>query len=292
LGSAAAKKLLKNHVRLIYDCHELTPGLYQEWYGTVIAGVVERLENAALSSADAIISVNEAVHTHLTHDRTVRSILVYNCPAKAEIPDLPPIDAKKKLALQGFFVVLFAGWVRQDYDFASILKAAGELKSRGVDDVRFVFIGPAETMKSLTTTAVKENVETFFYFRGWVPNDELMLYYLASDLCYAVTSKLGPSTQILTPIKMFESMACGVPVIVRAGTLAAEIVNEWRCGIILAPERNDLASQLIKLKESSRELSALGSGGRRAFLSSFNWDSMEERLLQLYSDLYTNLHKK
>jgi len=292
LGCAASKKLLKNHVRLIYDCHELTPGLYQEWYGTVVAGIVDRLENAALANADAIVSVNEAVHTHLTDKHSVRSILVYNCPARAEIPDLQPIDAKKRLALQGFFVVLFAGWVRQDYDFALILKAARELKKRGVYDVRFVFIGPKETMESLTAAVAEENLEMFFDFRGWVPNHELMLYYLASDLCYAVTSKLGPSTQVLTPIKMFESMACGVPVIVREGTLAAQIVHAWRCGIILAPERNDLFTQLIELKENRGELSALGSGGRRAFRLVFNWDSMAERLLQLYSELQVGIRKE
>jgi len=283
-GSAVAKLFLRNRVRLVYDCHELTPGLYQEWFGSFVAAVVGSVERAAVSHADAIVSVNEAVHSHLKQGNPVRAEIIYNCPAIAEIPKIQPVDAKEKLGLSGRFVVLFSGWVRQDYDFDMILEAARDLERSHLTDIIFVFIGPSETMVPLIDTVTNAGVRSFFDFRGWVPESELFTYYLASDLCYAVTRDLGPSTKILTPIKMFESMACGVPVIVRDGTLAAEIVRHWGCGTVIKTG-SSFADELIRLKQNKEKLRTLGAAGLNAYHQAYSWNLMEARLMQLYAEL-------
>ncbi len=287
LGCSLAKRLLRNHVRLIYDCHELTWGLYFEWCGPLVAGIVNALEVTAVSEADAIISVNEAVNHNLTYRHSIPALILYNCPAKSEIPPFNSHDAKMSLGLNDTFVVLFSGWVRQDYDFESILKAAHYFRKAGLDDVRFVFVGPPEAMDLLKRSVAAENLQSFFDFRGWVPDHELMKFYLASEICYAVSRKLGPSSEALTPIKMFESMACGLPVAVREETLAARIVQFWRCGIVVGPQHGDFLTQLVRLMKDPQELRGLGAAGKEAFTSSFNWDRMAEKMLQLYSELST-----
>jgi glycosyltransferase involved in cell wall biosynthesis len=88
---------------------------------------------------------------------------------------------------------------------------------------------------------------------------------------------------------MFESMACGVPVIVREGTLAADIVRQWNCGITVDPGNNNFLTELMHAKQDPRRLSVLGAAGREAFLGTFNWDSMEVKLLKLYSELTSEL---
>jgi glycosyltransferase involved in cell wall biosynthesis len=235
--------------------------------------------------------VNEAVHHHLKRRNPVRAKIIYSCPAITEIPKIQPIEAKTKLGLDGRFVVLFSGWVRQDYDFDIILEAARELERSHLTDIIFVFIGPSEAMRPLIKAVTDAGVRGFFDFRGWVPDGELLTYYLASDLCYAVTRDLGPSTKVLTPIKMFESMACGVPVIVRDGTLAAEILRCWRCGIVLDPG-SSFAHELIRLKQNKDELRALGAAGLNAFHHLYNWNLMEARLVELYTELENSIIRK
>jgi glycosyltransferase involved in cell wall biosynthesis len=140
-------------------------------------------------------------------------------------------------------------------------------------------------MAPLVNRAIDENLQSLFDFRGWVTNEDLLLYYVASDLCFAVTRDLGPNTKVLTPIKLFESMAYGIPVLVRDGTLAAEIVREWDCGIVVKNGQTRLSAELIRLRENQQILHGLSEAGRKAFMTEYNWDRMQARLLDLYANL-------
>lgn len=285
IGCAAARLLLRERARLIYDCHELTPGAYEEWYGPVVSGVVGRFELAALRWIDAIIAANEAIFRHLTRYNRIRGVVLYTCPAIGEIPEIEPLDAKVKLGLGGLFVVLFSGRARREYDLDMLLNAARGLKRDNLLDIKFVFTGPPETASTLRSRAINEGLQTLFDFRGWVPDEELLVYYKASELCFAVTRDLGMNTRNLTPIKLFESMACGVPVVVRDGTLAADIVRRWSCGLVTDRTSDGFLAELISLKEQVGRFSGLAASGRNAFHQAYNWDLMQARLFGLYTEV-------
>lgn len=285
LGCVIAKKLLKGRVKLVYDSHELTPGVYYEWYGPLVSAIVARLEFAAVRRVDAFIASNDAILSHLQRAASVPASVIHNCPAISDVPKDRPSEAKKKLGLDRLFVVLFTGKVRQDYDFDLILNAALDFKARKLQDFRFVLIGLPEPMKVLADTVASRGLQNLFDFRGWVSHEDWLLYYTASDLCFAVTRDLGPNTKILTPNKLFESMACGVPVIVRDGTLAADLVRRWNFGIVVQSDDVALSKDLVRLSENRETLRSMGDAGRRAFLSEYNWDRMEKRLLEIYWQL-------
>jgi glycosyltransferase involved in cell wall biosynthesis len=284
LGSAIVKLLFKPRVSLVYDCHEFTPGVYREWYGLFVSSIVARLEVIALQCVDSIIAANEAIQQYLRTQSVVRTEVIYSCPALRDIPHVNQLDARKKLRLSGF-ITLFSGRVRQDYDFDMLLDAARDLARNGNVGFRFVFTGPAETGRLLSDQVIDEGLRAMFDFRGWVPEDDLLLYYVASDLCFAVTRDLGPNTRVLTPIKLFESMACALPVVVRSHTLAAEIVQRWGCGILRSANSPSFSSELMRLNNDRRNLADLAAAARKAFDREYNWDNMRKRLLGMYSDL-------
>ena len=288
LGSAATRLFLKDRVRLVYDSHELTPGAYKEWYGSLVSGIVERVEFTALRRVDAIITANEAILSHLCQGSSAPAAVIYSCFSTEEIPKVRPLGAKEKLGLSGSFVTIFAGKVRQDYNVGMILNAAREMKRNGQSRFKFLFVGPPDSAKSLVDLVRKDGLEDFFIFRGLVPDDDLPWHYMASDLCFAVTRPIGPNSDILTPIKLFESMGCGVPVVVREGTLAAKIVRCWHCGIVVPSSEAAFLRELVRLGDDPRLVRALGAAGRKAFLDEYNWERMQARLLQLYSTLYTS----
>jgi len=284
LGCAAVKQLFRPRVCLVYDCHELTPGVYQEWYGSFVSRIAGQLEVTALRWVDATIAANEAISRYLCTKSDVPAEVIYSCPAFGDVPRISQLDARKRLGLFGF-ITLFSGRVRQDYDFDMLLDAARDLAANAETGFRFVFIGPGETMRLLMDQVKGKGLQALFDFRGWVPERDLLLYYLASDLCFAVTRDLGPNTCILTPIKLFESMACALPIVVRSHTLAAEIVQNWCCGIVRSPDSPSFSTELTRLSRDPRSLTYLARAARRAFDREYNWDSMRGRLIRLYSDL-------
>ena len=42
------KLAYSKRVKLVYDCHELTPSVYRDWYGIVVGGLVSALEEIQL----------------------------------------------------------------------------------------------------------------------------------------------------------------------------------------------------------------------------------------------------
>ena len=76
------------------------------------------------------------------------------------------------------------------------------------------------------------------------------------------------------------------PVLVSEGTIAADIVREMRCGIVLPyGDREALKRALESLMLSPDECAAMGARGRSAFETRYNWKSMESLLLDMYADL-------
>jgi glycosyltransferase involved in cell wall biosynthesis len=285
IGSAVARWLFGRRIRLIYDSHELTPGVYEEWYGRLISRIAGLFEFVALRQVDAIVAANDAILRYIRRQCSAPAAAVYNSLSIGEVPKIPSSHAKKKLGLSGYFVTLFTGKVRQDYDIEMILDAAREIKRKGLPHFKFLFTGYPETMKSLIETVVGEDLQGIIDIRGWVSEENLSWHYAASDLCFAVTRSIGTNSDILTPIKLFESMAFGVPVIVRDGTLAADLVRRWGCGIAMDVERTELLTELTRLSENRQRLKTLGEAGRKAFLLEYNWDLMQGRLLRVYREV-------
>jgi len=286
VGSVAARYLFRRQTRLIYDSHESTPGAYAEWYGWFVSAIVTRIELVAMRLVDGIVTANSAILAYLRGASQVPAAIIYNCLARDEIPNVSRSEAKRKLGLENYFVIYFPGKARQDYDLDMIIQTARFLRENNGLSFKFVFTGPQETMLPLVKTIEAEHLERLFDFRGWVTEQELLLHYLASDLCFAVTRNIGLNTRILTPIRLFESMACRVPVVVRDGTLAADIVRQWGCGLVIDGRRTAFSEELMHLSESQKE--SLGEAGHRAFLLEYNWDRMQARLLELYAILGTS----
>lgn len=83
--------------------------------------------------------------------------------------------------------------------------------------------------------------------------------------------------------KMFEYMACGIPVICSNFPLWDEIVAETGCGVTVDPFDVDAAAAALTRYNADPELAAhTGERGRQAILTRLNWDVEFARLLDLY----------
>jgi glycosyltransferase involved in cell wall biosynthesis len=78
----------------------------------------------------------------------------------------------------------------------------------------------------------------------------------------------------LAPLKLFESLACGVPVIVSDQPGMGDLVRKAGCGLIV-PERNPaaLALAMAKIAADPARISALGRTAREEALARCSWDA-------------------
>lgn len=88
------------------------------------------------------------------------------------------------------------------------------------------------------------------------------------------------------PIKLFEFMAAGLPVVASNFTLWKQIVEGSGCGICVDPtDANAVRQSCLYLLDNPAEAEEMGKAGHRAVISQYNWTVEEKKLLKLYSDL-------
>ena len=88
------------------------------------------------------------------------------------------------------------------------------------------------------------------------------------------------------PVKMFEYMAAGLPVIASDFPLWKKIVEDAGCGICVNPQDpkavKDACQGIINNPEKGQ---LMGKNGREAVLERYSWMSEEKKLLELYREL-------
>ena len=86
------------------------------------------------------------------------------------------------------------------------------------------------------------------------------------------------------PVKMFEYMAAGIPVIASNFKLWREIIEGAGCGICVNPRDPRVIGAAIQyLLKHPDEAEKLGKNGRKAVEKHYNWSIEERKLLDLYS---------
>jgi glycosyltransferase involved in cell wall biosynthesis len=86
--------------------------------------------------------------------------------------------------------------------------------------------------------------------------------------------------------KMFEYMACGLPVVCSDFPLWEQIVRDAACGIVVDPlDPSAAVAAIEQLCKDPDEARRLGENGRRAVLSRFSWEAEFTKLDRLYRRL-------
>jgi glycosyltransferase involved in cell wall biosynthesis len=88
------------------------------------------------------------------------------------------------------------------------------------------------------------------------------------------------------PVKMFEYMGAGIPVIASDFPLWRTIVADSNCGLLVNPlNPQEIADAIDFLITHPQEARKMGSNGRRAVLERYNWTFESKKLLAFYKNL-------
>ena len=89
------------------------------------------------------------------------------------------------------------------------------------------------------------------------------------------------------PIKMFEYMSAGIPVIASNFPLWREIVEGNSCGICVDPMNpQEIAAAIERLLQDRTLAEEMGGNGVRAVRDHFNWGAEEQKLLAFYGRIF------
>lgn len=120
------------------------------------------------------------------------------------------------------------------------------------------------------------------HWNGRIPHSEVLNNLNRSRIGLALLHPLEIFKRSL-PVKLFEYMASGIPVIASNFPMWRDIISNAQCGIVVDPLDVDAISSAIRdLLEDPQRAEAMGNAGKQAVLNKYNWEKEELALRRIY----------
>jgi glycosyltransferase involved in cell wall biosynthesis len=161
-----------------------------------------------------------------------------------------PIDKKEAIAWLGldqtYNYICFVGGLAPWHGVEFLVEAA-PLVLKEVPNTIFLIVGDGPMKSKLMEQVNDLELSDHFIFTGRVPHADIPYYICSSELCTAPFIPGRNDKTGLSPLKIYEYLACGKPV-VASNLPGMEIVTESRGGVIVEPRNaEDLGQAIVRM---------------------------------------------
>jgi glycosyltransferase involved in cell wall biosynthesis len=150
--------------------------------------------------------------------------------------------------------------------------------SKYMNDFQFVVIGDGYALKELQSQVVKRHHESYVWWLGWIEHSS-MLQYIKLARIGIIPNYVSRHTNTTIPNKIFDYMACGIPVVASNAIPMKRIIESENCGeVFKSGDSLSLSNAILKVRDSTIDY---GSNGRAAIVNKYNWDFDKKRLFDV-----------
>jgi glycosyltransferase involved in cell wall biosynthesis len=184
-------------------------------------------------------------------------------------PDVPQASLP-----QGRIIVVFVGAFRTWHGVLHLVRAMEQLRARGRRDFQAVLIGDGPERPGVEARVKAAGLDNVTLL-GARPHDEIPGYLAAAHIGVAPFDIDAHAPLSLTfywsPLKVFEYMAAGLPVVAPDIQRLRTVIEPPACGLLYDGARPDgLADALESLADPTRR-ATMGAAARRRAVDRFSW---------------------
>jgi glycosyltransferase involved in cell wall biosynthesis len=271
--------------KVIYDIHEDVPRTisYKPYIPRLLRGMVswtvEFIEDWASWRFSALVAATPGIGERF-RQCNANVVVVNNFPRMEEIESSASQGSGRKREAS----ILYVGMsITRARGAEEMVRAMGLLPS--AVEARLRLVGSWET---------PELPEALSHLQGWDRvtfvgplGREKIRDELQNAAAGLVILRPEPNYVASQPVKLFEYMCAGLPVIVSDFPVCREIVAGARCGILVNPlDPAETARAIEFLLTHPDEASEMGRRGFQAVRERYSWANEEKTLLQFYSELF------
>lgn len=255
-----------------------------------ITGLLRRQAGRAirinLDAADRVICVSEPLKKHLVKKWNVPAEKIIVFPNVADVQRFRP-DSDARHQIREFFgigaapLILFVGNFYEWHDVGTLLKAFVEVLKK-IPDARAMLVGDGAKRRAMEQLARELGIEQAVIFTGMVAHTDVPRYMAAADIA-VVPYPLLDQDIWLSPLKLFEYMAAGNPIIASDVGQLSEWIDNERTGLLVRPGNiPSLAASIERLIRDPELRLRLGENARVEAVEKHSWDGYLSDLEDLY----------
>ena len=290
LDAAALGLLLKifHKKKLVFDVHEYNAEIITEgstipkMLKPFIKKIIEKIDRYIAVKSDYIITVDDNLYNNYKkYNKNCVSIQNFiNFESINIDPDSNNFKRKEN--------IVYLGALSEKRGILKIIETAKKLKEKGIQN-KILFVGgfSNESEKNKTLKLIeKYNLEDMIKFVGKVPYEQVPKHLKQSIIGLLI---LQPSERYLKgsyPVKLFEYMYYGLPVIASNFEGIKEIIQKEKCGILINPKDTDeITNAITNLLEKPEKIKQMGHNGKQAILKKYNWNNESKKLEEIYEKI-------
>jgi glycosyltransferase involved in cell wall biosynthesis len=256
----------RKRARLVVEVRDLWPAIFVE-LGVLtnrhLVRLLERLELAAYSAADAVVTVTDGFRANIT-GRGVPADKVHTIRNGVTLSDFPsgiradPALRARLGAGERDCLVLYAGTHGISQALPAAADAAAELTGQ---PIRVAFVGSGADKPRLERRVAELALANVTLAPG-VPHPQMPALLAAADICLVLLRDV-PLFATFIPSKMFEYLAAGRAVIGAVTGEAAQILREAGAVVVPPEDSHALATAIAALAADPGRRAEMARQGRQ-----------------------------
>ena len=274
-------------------------GLYSEdwksekrYYKINIKKMWSYLEIFVAKKADAIIAVAPGIRDILIK-KGINKDKIMVIANGANIDLFKPVDDALTIKeLQTRYnisendnVIIFVGNLMRWHGVEYLIKSA-PIVLKTFPNTKLLIVGDGRIKRELISMTEKMDVSANFIFTGAVPYKSVPLCINVSDVCIAPFIRTRNDRLGLSPIKIYEYLACGKPVVASNIKGVGDLLDNSNSGIVVTPEDpTELANAIIKLCKDGQLRKKMGNNGRELVVNNYSWGITAKKTIEVFRNL-------
>ena len=277
-----SKLIKKPHITHFPD--NIAEDMEMEKTNKLIVSGYKLIEKINCLHSKAITTPTQGIKDHLVKTYKLPENKVTVIPNAANTEHFKPMDqeaCRKELGLGNNPIIGFVGGLAPWQGLEYLIQAAPQILEK-IPDAEFIIVGDGPQKEELLKQTQNQKLENKIKFTGKQPYNKIPTYINAFDICVVLKK---PMTSGYSPLKLYEYLACGKPVI--ASDLPGfELLKEERIGLVICPGDVDaIASSVVSLLGDEARRMDYGQRGRRYAEEKNSWGANADRLINLSKSL-------
>ncbi len=238
----------------------------------------EAVAQRVFGAATALLAVSQEIAAYLDTFAAARG-RVHVVP-NGVAPERFPVRLQPSLpARTGTFTVGFVGTLKPWHGLPVLIEAF-HILHRQHSQTRLLLVGDGTERERIEMDVKQRGLQEVVHFTGAVVPGEVPALLASMDA--AVAPYPNRSDFYFSPLKVYEYMAAGLPVVASATGQLTDVIRHGENGLLCPPgDAAALATMLNQLQHDPVLCRQLGSAARTAVLKQHTWDAVAERIFEL-----------